>query len=100
CYATDEPGLPSPPDEGASGALGEGFERAARGVSGALGRAANALEAGVSSLFFDEHPPSHDTSPSEDDEDQRSSPDVEDEEIAPLEASLRELERKAGLRTK
>src|SRR5262245_41715131 len=68
CYATDELGLPAPPDEGASGALGEGIERAARGVSGALDRAANALEAGVSSLFFDEHPSSHDTSRSEDDE--------------------------------
>jgi len=102
CYATDELGLPSPRDdrEGASGALGEGVGRAARRVGGTFERAADALGAGISSLFSDEHPSTQASNAGE--EDERSPADDDEIDVLedPLEARFRELERKAGLRTK
>ena len=99
CYATDELGLPAQRDD-REGTLGEGVGRAARRVGDTFERAADALGAGFSSLFSDEDPSAQASNAGE--EDERSSADDDENDVLddPLEARFRELERKAGLRTK
>jgi hypothetical protein len=94
CYATDELGLPGTrADDAAS--LGERAARAAHGVGGYLDRAANALEAGVSSLLSSERPATR--SPKEQGP---SDSDGGDDDGDPVEARFRVLEKKAGVRIK
>jgi hypothetical protein len=58
CYATDELGVPATRTHEADtrGTLGESAARVAHGVGGYIDRAADAFEAGISSLLSDERP--------------------------------------------
>jgi hypothetical protein len=101
CYATDELGAPASHEEAPARRLGEGIDRAAQKVGGALGRAADAIEAGVSGLFSDENASVRGRAPQR--EEEQVARDVEDESdplADPLEARFRELERKARVRIK
>jgi hypothetical protein len=94
CYATDEleAAETRSDEEPARPARLTRSSNVADRVGDYVDRAANALESGISSLFFDERPapPEHEPAPP------RSSGD--EEELDPLEARFRELERKARIR--
>jgi hypothetical protein len=109
CYATDELGLPEKRDgaEEPTRSLGEGIDRAAQQVGSALGRAADAVESGISGLLSggaatSRLPASRAARRDEEEDPHGLSPDDLDalEAQDPLEAKFRELERKAGIRSR
>jgi hypothetical protein len=102
CYATDELDARKTPTLDASerAPLGDQLESAAARVGGYVERAASAVEAGVSSLFFDERPARPAPPPP-----REAPPSIVDEEMDdpledPLEARFRELERKVRIQIK
>jgi hypothetical protein len=88
CYATDELGAPNREDaEGDdAGTLRHGFERVARRAGELIERSADAVEAGIEALL-----PSRRDEPSEGSEVSHDPPSGD--ELDPLEARFRELER-------
>lgn len=106
CYATDELGIRETPsrDRTERGSIGDRIEQAADRVGGYVERAAGAVGSGISSLFSDERPARPASSRSASSRPPEAQPPGLDEDlddlVDPIEARFRELEKKAGLRSR